>query len=226
MFDSVWDGMDVDGGGELDREEMEGFGALVGVELTEEQLDDLFWEIDVDGGGEVDYSEFNDWIRGGTAIANLVKGELVKAVTGQETLLQAEMKRRISSKDAMKMLVKELFELVDKDGDGDLTKEELMRLPALAGCDWTPVQKTKAASEILGMSGRSCDAKKFGRWLQNADNQMATQLLGQSKLCITYRAAGKSHVAPHAWLRVRLFVCVLRAPNCLLSITYRTAKFH
>lgn len=184
----VWTKLDADGGGEIDREEIGAITEIVGVALSDEQLDQLFDEIDEDGGGEVDFDEFNEWLKSGTEIADLLKGEILKSVTGQETLLQAEAKRKMSSKDAMNALVDELFDLVDKDSDGMLTKEELLLLPNHANLDWTEDEKTKASLEILGLTGATTSKKNFSKWLQS-ESSMSTRLVQESTLAITYRAA-------------------------------------
>ena len=46
--------LDVDGGGEIDREEIATMRDIVGIDFTDQELDQLFDEIDEDGGGEVD----------------------------------------------------------------------------------------------------------------------------------------------------------------------------
>jgi Ca2+-binding EF-hand superfamily protein len=184
----LWAKLDADGGGEIDREEIAAIAEIVGVALDTEQLDELFSEIDVDGGGEVDFDEFNEWLTSGTEIADLVKGEIIKSVTGQETLLQAETKRKLSPKDAMSLLINELFDLVDGDKDGVLTKDELMLLPEHANLAWSVDEKTKACIEILGLDGTKTDKKKFSKWLES-DSDMSTRLVQESALAITYRAA-------------------------------------
>ena len=102
--------------------------------------------------------------------------------------MQAEEKRNMKPKEAMKLLIDELFALVDGDNDGKLTKDELTILPAHAGLEWSADEQTKAVLEILGLKGSACNQKKFTEWLES-DSDMSNRLIGESPKAITYRMA-------------------------------------
>ena len=53
--------MDADGGGSLDRGEIKTLAKSMGAKLTDEELNHALAEMDSDGGGEVDFAEFYDW---------------------------------------------------------------------------------------------------------------------------------------------------------------------
>ena len=57
MFDSI----DTDGGGELDKKETNTLFRKLGFELTAEQFDMAFSEMNRDGGGDVDFKAFQRW---------------------------------------------------------------------------------------------------------------------------------------------------------------------
>ena len=56
--------VDIDGSGELDREEVAQLSKDMGAVLSEEELDGAMSEMDGDGSGEVDFDEFREWFFG------------------------------------------------------------------------------------------------------------------------------------------------------------------
>lgn len=57
----IFDAVDEDGSGLLDREEMGLLLRQMGKNLTTEQLDDAMDEMDEDGSNGVDFEEFKKW---------------------------------------------------------------------------------------------------------------------------------------------------------------------
>lgn len=63
----VFDSLDTDGNGTLDREEVGKAGQTLGQSLTSEELDTAMQQMDNDGDGSVDFKEFLAfWVSGGT----------------------------------------------------------------------------------------------------------------------------------------------------------------
>ena len=58
---SIFELMDEDGGGVLDRDEVRSLARAMGVKLTDGELKDAMAEMDEDGSGEVDFEEFYQW---------------------------------------------------------------------------------------------------------------------------------------------------------------------
>jgi hypothetical protein len=54
---------DVDGSGEIDRDELSSVAKELGVPLSESDLDDAMKQMDADGSGEVDLQEFAGWYK-------------------------------------------------------------------------------------------------------------------------------------------------------------------
>lgn len=54
---------DVDGSGEIDRDELSSVAKELGVPLSEKDLDDAMKQMDEDGSGEVDLQEFTGWYK-------------------------------------------------------------------------------------------------------------------------------------------------------------------
>jgi Ca2+-binding EF-hand superfamily protein len=57
----VFEKVDKNGSGSLDREEIRAVFLELGVVLTEEQLDEGMLDMDSDGSGEVDFAEFHQY---------------------------------------------------------------------------------------------------------------------------------------------------------------------
>jgi Ca2+-binding EF-hand superfamily protein len=106
----VFDAVDADGGGALDREEIRVLcEKLLQLTLTEPQLDDGMAEMDADGGGEVSFQEFYTWW---DQCQDGVLGEAKKVIEG----------------NTLRAGIREYFEKVDADGSGTLDREEIRAL--------------------------------------------------------------------------------------------------
>lgn len=89
---------DRDGTGTIDREELEQCLNSVGIHPTPAEMDALYSSMDTDGDGKIDFAEFMD----------AMVGEF------EEQELEEELKD-----------VRDMFALVDTDGSGRLSPEEL-----------------------------------------------------------------------------------------------------
>ena len=65
----LFDMVDEDGSGELDRDELDTILKNKGVFMPEDKLQVLFDKIDTDSGGTIDMSEFTTWLRGDDMLA-------------------------------------------------------------------------------------------------------------------------------------------------------------
>eukprot|EP01052_Picozoa_sp_SAG31_P030497 SAG31_NODE_3132_length_4639_cov_3.668502_3_plen_394_part_00 len=70
---SMFDRIDSDGNGSIDRDEFKLLLAELGLFFSLEELDDSFDVIDDDGNGEVEYAEFLDFFEGKTRATNLTQ---------------------------------------------------------------------------------------------------------------------------------------------------------
>lgn len=181
--------LDVDGEGDIDRQEIAELRTLVGIDFEEEQLDALFEEIDEDGGGEIDFDEFSAWLTSGTEISELVRGEIFKKVTGQQTLAEKDALRKLKPKEALAMLGETLFELVDANQDKKLARDEITQLfGTKAELKWTVDQLEDVADEIL-LGKAEASMKMLMAWLQTDDMPLRELFVKQSPIAITYRAS-------------------------------------
>ena len=70
MTKRLFDGIDVDGNGSLDSEEMKQLFKDLGLELTQDQVATVMSRIDADGSGEIDFDEFFAWY-----VTSIMSGE-------------------------------------------------------------------------------------------------------------------------------------------------------
>ena len=58
-LDKIFKEIDIDGDGQLSKEEiLLGYEKCFGIPISEEQVDEMFEKIDLDGNGTIDYTEF------------------------------------------------------------------------------------------------------------------------------------------------------------------------
>lgn len=94
-LDKIFKAIDIDGDGNLSKEEiLLGYEEHFGVPITEEQVDEMFEKIDLDGNGTIDYTEF------------------VMATINQNNLVTTER-------------LKMAFRMFDKDDSGALSPDEI-----------------------------------------------------------------------------------------------------
>ena len=98
----LFDKIDTDGSGSLEREEVETLVGDLGKELTKDRLDEVMDELDVDGDGQVSFVEFKEW--------------------WDSQQFQSEEDRDVELSD--------LFEQVDTDGSGEIDWDEFLVMVA------------------------------------------------------------------------------------------------
>jgi len=125
---------DKDGSGYIDKDELAGLMAALGVELGESELANMYTEMDPSGDGQIDFKEFS------TAMARDPEeqqstSEMATAIfamldkSGDGKVSTAEMKSAMVS---MNPSLKDdditaAMQLFDKDGTGNMTKQEFVQ---------------------------------------------------------------------------------------------------
>ncbi|KAG5181694.1 yellow cameleon 2.60 [Tribonema minus] len=94
-YEEAFKNFDKDGNGEIDLKELGIVMRSLGYSPTDKQLRDMLKQADDDGNGVITFNEF------------------------------VEMMRRCELSTDFEMEIKGAFEFFDKDGDGDITSEEL-----------------------------------------------------------------------------------------------------
>lgn len=94
-LEKIFKAMDIDGNGELSKEEvLAGYEEHFGISISEEAVDAMFKAVDIDGNGAIDYTEF------------------VMATMNEKDLITNDRLRAA-------------FRLFDKDGSGAISPDEI-----------------------------------------------------------------------------------------------------
>ena len=78
----VFQSIDTQGEGALDKAQITQLMAQCGAELTSEEVDQVFAVVDQDGGGDIDFSEFAAWMMSTSDIAAKLRAGLTSKVLG------------------------------------------------------------------------------------------------------------------------------------------------
>jgi Ca2+-binding EF-hand superfamily protein len=116
----LFEDMDVDGSGTLDKHELELLAASAGKKMTKRQIADAMRAMDKDSSGEVDFEEFKNWWVHG--VMEPPKGSTVF--------------RQISEKmEAKARNVRSLFRSFDENADGTVSQHEFRKGLSHLGID-------------------------------------------------------------------------------------------
>ena len=148
----IFEGIDLDRSGELDRTEIRELGAQLGAEMTEEELQSAMDEMDADGNGEVDLDEFLNWWTG--------------ARSSQSTW--ARMIARKERQEKEREWLQDLFDHIDEDGNGTLDLEELGQMTADLGLSLTTMELSQAMADMDRDNNGDVDFDEFFTWYVEA----------------------------------------------------------
>ena len=149
----LFDLIDADRSGFLDRDEIQNLAGRLGKHLTAAQLDEAMDEMDQDGGGEVDFDEFVDWW---TNTASKQRGVFAY---GAPKLGQTMLRKDMTSAE-----LRTVFLEIDTDGAGALDRGEVVALAQRLGHTLTDAQLSRAMSEMDSDGGGSVDFDEFKNW--------------------------------------------------------------
>ena len=137
----IFDQIDTDGSGEVDRKEVAALVATLGIKMNEAELDNAMKQMDGDGSGEVELEEFFGWW----------------GSPSTEGFMQ-KSKERMSA-------VKTLFDTLDDDDSGQLTKNEILQLAKSLGAALTRREVDGAMREMDKDGDDAVDFLEFYSWL-------------------------------------------------------------
>jgi len=139
-FKMAFDIFDHDGGGDINTNELGRVMKLLGQSPSKEELDEIVQAVDVDGSGSIDFDEF---------------------------LIMMVMQLNEENKSASDEEVKEMFRLMDKNGDNFLDWEELNGALSGVSAD-PPIEKWEVDAifnEIDNNGDGVIDVEEFTNWL-------------------------------------------------------------
>ena len=138
----LFDEIDEDGGGSLDKEELRELLEKLGMDVDDEKVDSVMLEMDADGEGTVELQEFLWWWK--------------KA--GSEY-----REKMMKLKDEMND-VKNLFDEFDDDGSGEIGEEELRQLIQMLGANFNEDEIKKTMLELDKDGSGEVDFQEFYKW--------------------------------------------------------------
>eukprot|EP01047_Picozoa_sp_COSAG01_P076208 COSAG01_NODE_13310_length_1603_cov_16.552527_1_plen_308_part_10 len=119
-------GLDLDGSGYLERSEVRTMATMMGVDISEPEVDAAMAQMDTDGDGKIEYAEFSRWWQRTQQEAS------AGGAGGGEASIAARMGERLGrlransdgTNAALEGAILYAFELIDADGDGSLDRDE------------------------------------------------------------------------------------------------------
>ena len=130
----AFDLFDTDGSGSIDQKELKVAMRALGFEPKREEIKKMISDCDKDGSGVIDYNEFVDMMTQKMADRD-PREEMLKAFrlfddddTGKITFKNL---KRVAKELGENMTDEEIHEMIDeadRDGDGEISEEEFMRI--------------------------------------------------------------------------------------------------
>ncbi|CAE6942056.1 HSP70 [Symbiodinium sp. KB8] len=161
----VFERFDKDGGGSLDRQEMQLVFKTLCPNFSSKEISRFMGELDRGGDGAVSNTEFLEWIKAGSPAAEEVYKVILKE-TG----------------DAMSARVREVFQRFDSDGGGYLDKDELSRVFRTLNSDFTFKDIEALCKELDRGGDGKVSHKEFLHWLKKGTE--LAQDLGTTYSCV------------------------------------------
>ena len=165
----VFNLLDKDGSGSLDREEIVDLASRLGKHLTSDQLDEAMLEMDEDGGGEVDFGEFVEWYR---TVGSQQRGVFANGAP--------KLGQTILRKDMTNAELRTVFLEIDTDGSGVLDRDEVLVLAQRLGHKLTNKQLNNAMSEMDTGGDNEVDFDDFKEWWHKFGSQRKDMFLLQA----------------------------------------------
>jgi Ca2+-binding EF-hand superfamily protein len=142
----LFDQIDVDGSGLLDRTEVERLVKMLGVHMNGTEIDAAMQQMDSDASGEVDFQEFWSWW------TDIKTSEIVE-----------HSRNRVQK-------VKALFDNLDEDSSGTLQRAELLQLATSLGAELTSKDFDSVLSAIAPLDRNAVQFLEFYQWWNSSSS--------------------------------------------------------
>jgi Ca2+-binding EF-hand superfamily protein len=228
----VFDMVDEDGSGLLDREEV----ALVveffagEKEVSDQDIDGAMDQMDEDGSGEVDFEEFLAWWKNSKKASSPKSVKIVDTndaknadKSSRAALSRTDSKRRmqrLSSRDDFDSNLRSIFNRYDDDGSGEIDADELMEIMQNLGVSVTEEEINAMVLEIDEDESGTIDFNEFRTMVSKS---MADDSGRSSKLAIAmveHSFAAMDDEIKYKWARGT----IVRLPNGLYAPVFSEAN--
>ena len=123
LLRSIFAECDKDKSGSIDHDEMREMLFRLGLENTEEIIENLFKKMDSTNAGSVNFFEFMKGMP--SEMLNQIDVRLIKGLSGSKSRDKLKTAKRVYDQDQIKA-VRKLFSKYDKDGSGTIDPEEFV----------------------------------------------------------------------------------------------------
>lgn len=147
----IFDEVDTDGSGEVDADEVAQLVQNLGVKMSPCELQEAMADMDSDGSGEVEFEEFYHWWMSPSTMGAMKK-----------------------SRERMEK-VKDLFDTLDGDDSGALSRDEVVELAKSLGANLLKHEVAEAMAEMDKDGSNEVDFMEFYSWWVGAENGVLAQ---------------------------------------------------
>ena len=138
----AFDLFDTDGSGNIDQKELKVAMRALGFEPKREEIKKMIADVDKDGSGVIDYPEFLDMMTQKMAERD-PREEMLKAFrlfdddeTGKISFRNLKRVAKELGENMTDDEITEMIEEADRDGDGEISEEEFMRIMRKTNLFW------------------------------------------------------------------------------------------
>jgi Ca2+-binding EF-hand superfamily protein len=174
----IFDQLDQDGDGMLDRADFKEFVSCVGLSLNDKEFYQTWGSLDRDRGGEISFEEFFRWYKRQTIDQILVQLQRSLRLTRLLANAKGAMVYAVDQGNQRgKVALQSLFDCVDNVGTELITHEDLMALVHDLRIDADEYDVIMAMREIDQSGKGKIDLKKWTKWWCNSPSDSASAIL-------------------------------------------------
>jgi calmodulin len=171
--------IDADGGGTLDRDEIQQLAKRLGKRVSGKALAEAMQEMDADGSGEIEFEEFLSWwkghqAKGGGGFFSGLSLDFLKSAPPPPPETELERNLRLADEEAERQReARQVFDEIDEDGGGSLDRDEIKQLAKKLGKRISEKQLNEAMQEMDADGSGDVVFEEFYHWWKGQQAQRA-----------------------------------------------------